>query len=150
MPDHPWSNPGREWETTHVPEQTFLDLKRRYPGYSGNATQYREEHAGQYGKTERLAPSGSHIRPNGSHEWKPSFPRGSSRERDHEAYKQHTEPSNQTQKVYQNAYREERLQFKGLDKVQRTYYEHTSKGLTPAAHARLLPHARRFDELSNA
>lgn len=150
MPDHPWINPGHEWEDSHVPDREALDFERRYPHYSGTAAQYQEEHASQYGETEGLAPNGSHIKADGSHEPKPRFPRGSSRERDHKAYKKSTARSNRTQRAYEIARREGNRQFSSLDEEQQSYYKHTSGGLIPRVHARLLPLARRFDEFSNA
>lgn len=150
MGDHRWNTPGREWEETHVQDRENLDFDRNYPYYSGSAVDYQAEHANRYGETESFAPDGRHSRADGSHEPRPSFPRGSSRERDHREYRYSTQPRNQTREAYETALSIETTQFGRLDEEQREYYMSTSGGLIPSAHSRLIPPARRFDEFSEA
>ena len=140
MGDRGWRNSGRDWENSHV--QGFD--RRKHPHFSGSAADYQEAHVSQYGGTERFDPDGRHVMADGSHEPCPSFPRGSSRERDHS-----TQPVNRTRRAYKEAQGEEMLLFGSLDEEQKAYYKHTSKGFVPSAHARLIPPARRFDEISN-
>ena len=150
MGDHHWNTPGHEWEETHVQDWQNLDFNRNYPCYSGSAADYQTEHASRYRETESFAPDGRHLRADGSHEPHPSFPRGSSRERDHRAYRRSTQPRNQTETAYETAHRIETTQFGRLDEEQQEYYESTSAGLIPSAHGRLIPPARRYDEFSEA
>lgn len=150
MGDHNWTISGRDWENSHIKERGCSDLNGKYPYYSGSAMDYQTEHAIQYGGTERLAPDGSHKKADGSHEPRPSFPRGSSRERHHQVYKSSTIAQNRTKRAYETAHTEERNQFVRLEEEQKDYYKHTSGGLVPSAHGRLIPPACRFDESSNA
>jgi len=88
------------------------------------------------------------LGPDGSHPGSvnPHFPKDSAREAAHLGYKASTDASNEAKGRYDRDHGVEGAEFAGMTEAEIEYYRAASNGLRPDQHARLAPHAARWED----